>query len=110
MEGYYTIESISCMMACGDNCPYCRNEHLNFSKAVWRETLVDYLDASVFIDGPESLSSLSKKLYQKRGSIWVAPAKHIVSGQVHSLILQLWAAGIFEFRLHTPPLPTDVSK
>jgi hypothetical protein len=30
MEGYYTIESISCMMACGggDNCPYCRNDHV----------------------------------------------------------------------------------
>jgi hypothetical protein len=71
---------------------------------------VDYLDASVFINGPCTIGNLVKQLYSKRGSIWVAPTKKISSGHIHALILQLWSANLLDIRLTSESLKNQDDK
>jgi hypothetical protein len=110
MERYYSHRDSTFMEPCSVHCPYCRGDHLKFCTTVRREVFVDYLYSTVFIDGPVSLPTLSTMVYKKRASIWVASLKNVPSGQVHALLLQLWAAGILELRMRSIPPPQDGPK
>jgi hypothetical protein len=100
----YGDSRIALGQPCLHFCPYCRGEHLNFVSSLRRDVLVDYLDSSVFIDGPCTIGSLAKLLYNKRGSIWIASCKKTTTGNIHALIMQLWTAGILDIRLSAEAL------
>jgi hypothetical protein len=100
----YADGSIALGRPCLRFCPYCRGEHLNFVSSLRRDVLVDYLDSSVFIDGPCTIGSLAKSLYNKRGSIWIATSKKVTTGHIHALIMQLWTTDILDIRLSAEAL------
>ena len=81
--------------ACGNNCTFCTNAHLEFTRQFVREDLVDVLMLDVFGEGKVTLFDFAKKLTEGSLQIWGGDEQFhrtLEPGNIHALALQLVAA------------------
>ena len=95
-EEFESSASVGNRPGCELHCPACRGEHRSFAGGPIRRTqLVDFLLATVFINGPVKLMELPKKLHDAKKNIWaVQQMKKLLVGHAQCLVLQLIASGI----------------
>jgi hypothetical protein len=80
------------MPPCGTACPFCRNEHLDFTGEIVTPFLLKFFNNKCDVE-PKDLNT---DLYENanRQEIWKCAKSNVKPGMVNSLVLQLFACSI----------------
>ena len=95
--------------ACHDQCSYCNGDYKDFAGRISKEHLIGALQANIFDRGAVRADKLVTFLTDKsntnrlKKSVW-GETKEVCCGQVHGVVLMLFASGLLELRLSDPKL------
>ena len=93
--------------ACDDQCSYCNGDYKDFAGRISKEHLIGALQANIFDRGAVRADKLVTFLTDKsntnrlKKSVW-GETKEVSCGQVHGVVLMLFASGLLELRLSDP--------
>jgi hypothetical protein len=79
---------------CHSKCLYCRGEHPQLTTTFCRASLISFLLMKVFILSPVPVAKLVKVLEDNKSKLFTTSVSKLNQVVIHSLVLQLLAAGI----------------
>ena len=95
--------------ACDDQCSFCNGDYKDFCGRISKEHLIGALQANIFDRGAVRADKLVTFLTDKantnklKKSVWGETAD-VSAGQIHGVVLMLFASGLLELRLSDPKL------